>query len=63
MYDGTYADAKLRELLRVMGETSLCAFGRDAACTVRTAMDEFEAEFVAHAEGRCPTGACEEVAG
>jgi len=63
VYDGTYADGKLRELTRVMRESSLCAFGRDAARTVATAMDEFEAEFLAHANGHCPTGACEEVDG
>lgn len=63
VYDGEYAAGKLRELTRVMRESSLCAFGRDAARTVATAMDEFEAEFVAHANGRCPTGACEEVDG
>ena len=59
VYDGEFAAGKLRELGRVMRETSLCAFGRDAARPMTTAMSEFEAEFRAHAEGRCPSGACE----
>lgn len=58
-YDGRYRDAKLRELGRVMRETSLCPFGRTAARPVLTAMDAFEAEFRAHADGRCPAGECE----
>ncbi|MFB6171828.1 MAG: NADH-ubiquinone oxidoreductase-F iron-sulfur binding region domain-containing protein [Haloarculaceae archaeon] len=60
VYDGEYEASKIRELVRVIGETSLCSFGRDAARPVRTAIERFEPEFVAHAEGRCPTGACEE---
>jgi NADH-quinone oxidoreductase subunit F len=59
VYDGEYEASKLRELARVMGETSLCRFGRDAARPVRTALERFEPEVRAHAEGRCPTGACE----
>jgi NADH-quinone oxidoreductase subunit F len=59
VYGGRYEDAKLRELCRVMGATSVCDFGRAAARPVLTAMDEFEAEFRAHADGRCPTGECE----
>lgn len=58
VYDGEYQDGMLRELTRVMGETSLCAFGRDAARPVATAMNEFEPEFRAHANGRCPSGTC-----
>ena len=58
VYDGEYQDGMLRELTRVMGDTSLCAFGRDAARPVTTAMDEFEPEFRAHANGRCPSDTC-----
>lgn len=59
VYDGEYKDGMLRELTRVMRDTSLCGFGRDAARPVTTAMEEFETEFNAHAKGRCPTGACD----
>lgn len=59
VYTGRYADAKLRELGRVMHETSVCSFGETAARPVLTAMAEFESEFRAHADGRCPAGACE----
>lgn len=58
IYDGEYESGKIRELTRVMETSSTCSFGRDAARTVATAMDEFETEFEAHAEGRCPSGAC-----
>ncbi|SEP20839.1 NADH-quinone oxidoreductase subunit F [Halogranum amylolyticum] len=58
VYGGDYKDGMLRELTRVMGTTSTCEFGREAARPVRTAMDVFETEFRAHAEGRCPSGEC-----
>jgi NADH-quinone oxidoreductase subunit F len=58
VYDGEFADGMLRELLRVVRETSLCGFGRDAARPVTTAMEAFETEFTAHAAGRCPAGTC-----
>ena len=58
VYDGEYKDGMLRELTRVMRDTSLCAFGHDASRPTMTAMEEFETEFNAHAKGRCPTGAC-----
>ncbi|MDQ2051737.1 NADH-ubiquinone oxidoreductase-F iron-sulfur binding region domain-containing protein [Natronolimnohabitans sp. A-GB9] len=59
-----YGDADaiddVRELARVMNRSSLCAFGRDAARPVTTALTAFESEFLAHADGRCPTGECSE---
>ncbi|WP_410765546.1 NADH-ubiquinone oxidoreductase-F iron-sulfur binding region domain-containing protein [Haloferax sp. DFSO60] len=61
VYSGDYDDGALRELTRVMRTTSTCDFGRGAARPVTTAMDEFETEFYAHADGRCPSGECEEV--
>lgn len=61
IYSGEFKDDMLRELARTMRETSICYFGRSASRPVTTAMDEFEPEFHAHAEGRCPTGTCEEV--
>ncbi|WP_254546329.1 NADH-ubiquinone oxidoreductase-F iron-sulfur binding region domain-containing protein [Halomarina pelagica] len=60
VYDGDYPDDGLRELARVMRTTSTCAFGQTAARPVATAMEAFEAEFVAHANGRCPSGTCQE---
>jgi NADH-quinone oxidoreductase subunit F len=59
VYNGEYDDGGIRELARVMRETSLCAFGRDAARPVLTALSTFENEVAAHADGRCPAGACE----
>ncbi len=61
VYTGEFADDALRELARTMRESSICYFGQSASRPVTTAMDEFEPEFHAHAEGRCPSGACEEV--
>ena len=58
VYHGEYASEKLRELMRVMTNTSICSFGEDAPRPVRTAMNEFEPEFRAHADGRCPAGTC-----
>ncbi|QLC34975.1 NADP oxidoreductase (plasmid) [Halarchaeum sp. CBA1220] len=58
VYDGTYDEEGIEELSRVMASTSICAFGRDVPRTVRTAMDEFDDAFEAHAAGDCPTGAC-----
>lgn len=60
VYDGEYKSGRLRELARVMRETSLCGFGREASRPVTTAMDEFETEFTAHAKGHCPTGICKQ---
>ena len=59
IYDGDYEDATIRELTRVMGETSICQFGRTAIRPAVTGMREFEREVSAHAEGRCPSGECE----
>ncbi|WP_433624944.1 NADH-ubiquinone oxidoreductase-F iron-sulfur binding region domain-containing protein [Halomicrococcus sp. NG-SE-24] len=59
VYDGSYEDDMIRELTRSMGSSSLCYFGQSAARTVGTALDRFETEFEAHADGRCPSGVCE----
>lgn len=59
VYGGDYDHSGIRELARVMRNTSLCAFGREAARPVLTTLDRFESEVAAHAEGRCPAGACE----
>jgi NADH-quinone oxidoreductase subunit F len=59
IYQGRYDASGIRELARVMQNTSLCAFGREAARPVLTTLDGFETEVAAHAEGRCPAGACE----
>ncbi|WP_332898165.1 NADH-ubiquinone oxidoreductase-F iron-sulfur binding region domain-containing protein [Haladaptatus sp. CMSO5] len=61
VYDGDYDDGKIRELARVMRETSTCDFGQMASRPVTSAMAAFEREFIEHAAGRCPTGVCEEV--
>lgn len=59
VYDGRYADDELGELARTMRGVSLCSFGRDAARPVLTAMESFDDEFRAHADGRCPAGECD----
>jgi NADH-quinone oxidoreductase subunit F len=58
VYDGDHDEAGLRELLRTMGETSLCAFGREAGRPTRTALDRFAGTVRAHADGDCPAGEC-----
>jgi NADH-quinone oxidoreductase subunit F len=58
IYHGTYDDGTIRELTRVMGETSICDFGRSAIRPAATGMREFETEITAHTEGRCPSGEC-----
>lgn len=58
VYDGTYDEGGMTELMGVMESTSICAFGRDVPRTVRTAMREFDDAFEAHAAGDCPSGTC-----
>ncbi|WP_327053934.1 NADH-ubiquinone oxidoreductase-F iron-sulfur binding region domain-containing protein [Halomicrococcus gelatinilyticus] len=58
VYDGEYDAAGIEELVRAMETSSVCPFGVDAARPTRTAMAAFGAEFSAHADGRCPSGAC-----
>ncbi len=59
VYDGEYDGAALRELGRVVRDSSLCVFGQEAARPVLSGIERFESEFRAHADGRCPAGACE----
>ncbi|WP_284014045.1 NADH-ubiquinone oxidoreductase-F iron-sulfur binding region domain-containing protein [Halobaculum litoreum] len=56
VYAGEFPDDRLRELARTMARTSLCGFGVDAARPLATALDDFEADLRAHADGRCPGG-------
>lgn len=58
VYDGSYDRDGMAELVRVMETSSICAFGVEAGRPARTALDAFESEFEAHADGRCPAGAC-----
>jgi NADH-quinone oxidoreductase subunit F len=60
VYDGTYAPDDVAELVRVMETSSICAFGVEAGRPARTAIDAFESEFEAHADGHCPAGSCPE---
>ncbi|WP_408960499.1 NADH-ubiquinone oxidoreductase-F iron-sulfur binding region domain-containing protein [Natrinema sp. 74] len=60
VYQGSLRTDDIRELGRVMRRTSNCRIGAHAPRPVMTAMDEFELEFRAHADGRCPSGTCEE---
>ncbi|ERG96130.1 NADH-ubiquinone oxidoreductase-F iron-sulfur binding region domain-containing protein [Haloquadratum walsbyi] len=58
LYDGTYRPEAIDELIRVMTTTSICEFGVNAGRPARTALDTFESEFKAHADGQCPTNSC-----
>lgn len=58
VYDGAYDREGIEELVRVMETSSICAFGVEAGRPARTALDAFESEFEAHADGRCPAGTC-----
>lgn len=60
VYDGRMKTDKIRELGRVMRRTSNCLVGAHAPRPVTTALDEFEPEFRAHADGHCPSGTCME---
>jgi NADH-quinone oxidoreductase subunit F len=58
VYDGSFDREGMEELVRVMRTSSICAFGVEAGRPARTALAAFESEFEAHADGRCPAGAC-----
>ncbi|KOX92526.1 NADH dehydrogenase [Haloarcula rubripromontorii] len=60
VYDGSFETEKIRELARVMRRSSNCQVGAHAPRPVTTAIDEFEPEFRAHTNGRCPSGTCTE---
>lgn len=60
LYTGSFRSDDIRELGRVMRRSSNCQIGTRAPRPVITAMDEFEPEFRAHADGRCPSGTCTE---
>ncbi|MFC6767622.1 NADH-ubiquinone oxidoreductase-F iron-sulfur binding region domain-containing protein, partial [Natrinema soli] len=60
LYTGSFRSDDIRELGRVMTRSSNCQIGAHAPRPVITAMDEFEPEFRAHADGRCPSGTCTE---
>lgn len=58
IYDSEFDRAKIEELVAVMATTSLCEFGVAAARPARTALEAFEDEIEAHADGHCPAGRC-----
>jgi len=60
IYQGTFETEKIRELGRVMRQSSNCQIGAHAPRPVTTAINEFEPEFRAHTNGRCPSGTCTE---
>lgn len=60
VYDGEYDPDGIAELIEVMEASSICAFGVQAGRPARTALEAFESEFEAHAEGQCPAGSCPE---
>lgn len=60
VYQESFEREKIRELGRVMSRTSNCRIGASAPKPVITAINEFESEFYAHTDGRCPSGTCTE---
>ena len=60
IYQGSFESDKIRELSRVMRQSSNCQIGAHAPRPVTTAIDEFEPEFRAHTDGHCPSGTCTE---
>lgn len=58
VYDGEYDTEGIEELTDVLTTSSICSFGVQAGRPARTALEEFESEFEAHAEGQCPAGSC-----
>lgn len=60
IYQGSFETDKIRELGRVMTQSSNCQIGAHAPRPATTAIDEFEPEFRAHTDGRCPSGTCTE---
>jgi len=60
IYQGSFETDKIRELARVMRQSSNCQIGAHAPRPVTTAIDEFEPEFRAHTDGHCPSGTCTE---
>ena len=58
VYEGSFEDDKIRELGRVMRRSSNCDTGAHAPRPVTTAIEAFEPEVRAHADGRCPAGTC-----
>ncbi|MDT3435857.1 NADH-ubiquinone oxidoreductase-F iron-sulfur binding region domain-containing protein [Haloarcula sp. 1CSR25-25] len=60
IYQGSFESDKIRELGRVMRQSSNCQTGAHAPRPVTTAIDEFEPEFRAHTDGHCPSGTCTE---
>ncbi|WP_222914321.1 NADH-ubiquinone oxidoreductase-F iron-sulfur binding region domain-containing protein [Natrinema sp. SYSU A 869] len=60
VYQGSIEVDTIRELGRVMTRSSNCRIGAHAPRPVTTAIDEFEPEFRAHTDGRCPSGTCAE---
>ncbi|WP_408960603.1 NADH-ubiquinone oxidoreductase-F iron-sulfur binding region domain-containing protein [Natrinema sp. 74] len=60
VYQGSLETDTIRELGRVMTRSSNCQIGAHAPRPVTTAIDEFEPEFRAHTDGRCPSGTCTE---
>lgn len=58
VYDGDVDRDGIEELIRTMTGASACEFGVVAGRPARTALQSFEAEVRAHADGRCPAGTC-----
>ncbi len=60
IYQGSFETDKIRELGRVMRRSSNCRIGAHAPRPALTAIEEFEPEFQAHVDSRCPSGTCSE---
>ncbi|MEJ5328990.1 MAG: NADH-quinone oxidoreductase subunit NuoF [Desulfobaccales bacterium] len=59
--DGTATEADLERMLslsKIMTESANCALGWSPYAFLKTTMERFKADYLAHLEGRCPTGVC-----
>jgi NADH:ubiquinone oxidoreductase subunit F (NADH-binding) len=56
---GTIQDiTELKELGTTVMETSLCGLGQSSPNPVISTLSQFEDEYIAHINGRCPAGVC-----
>jgi len=59
--DGTATEADLERMLslsRTMTESANCALGWSPYAFLKTTLERFRDDYLAHLAGTCPTGAC-----
>jgi len=58
VYGGSFDEAKITELARVMRQSANCQIGATAPRPITTALDRFGEQFIEHANGQCRNGTC-----